>query len=498
MKKYTLLLTLIILLLTVACSLFSRSPQPEDFTPSPFPTSTTIAATASYTAQPTLMLQPSPAPTQLDLPAGEVRRQWAADVVSDLLFFDVEFAIGAPGQPDCENIDFTWLNSQANGAPAVFYVQFYYQYPVTPTEINLTIAGNPDGLLNVELFNATSGLGLALDEVQLSTDETCLHTVSIPVQTELIFDTVILTFRNTKQPFRIEGAELVGVLHGYTDLPVFWRISIPADDLADPDSQFPGGLAVDAYGNLFLANGRNGLYRYDVEGNLLHSYSVPSEANITDVTADQYGNLVVTDNVYQWFITLSLEGEQLNAAGEDFGWNNPREAAINPVDGNIYLLDASEDSARIRVYTLDTAEWIRDLRLESGGIDTYKGLAFDAQGYLYTIDQNQSAIIKIDPINGETLNTLGYIGLAGTSPSDLALDKAGNLFVLLSTSRDDSAVYILDTYGNIDQRLGSLSYECADWSEGIFCFPVGIAVTPDGRFLFILENGYLTAYWMEE
>jgi len=33
--------------------------------------------------------------------------------------------------------------------------------------------------------------------------------------------------------------------------------------------------------------------------------------------------------------------------------------------------------------------------------------------------------------------------------------------------------------------------------EGVFFFPVGISISPDGRFLSVVENGFLTTYLLD-
>lgn len=267
--------------------------------------------------------------------------------------------------------------------------------------------------------------------------------------------------------------------------------------MANPNSDFPGGLANDQFGNIYVANGNNGLSRYDIEGNLLQEYVVPDLANIRDVAINQDGQIVFTDMNFKWYVTLDQEGIQVDAGGEDFGWNGPREIAIHPITGYIHLLDETDDYSRIRVYSPDTNRLIRDIPLETNSLQMHKGLAFDPQGYLYTADQLQETILKIDPENGEVIDNLGYEFISKASPSDLAIDQNGLIYILLNASPDNSAVYILNPQGSLIHRLGQLTYDGSNWQEGVFFFPVSISVTPDGRYLTICEVGYLTTYWLE-
>lgn len=427
------------------------------------------------------------------------RRLWAVEAASDLLYSETDLVLGSPDAEVCGDEFAAWMNMNPETSPSEYFLQLTYPYKVSMTEVNVVISGNPGGRMRVEALDSTSGLGREIFNGNVDTDGACPATFSIPVSGNLNIDTVILSFSNADQPMKIDAVELVGNLTGFVDLPVFWRIPIPADSLSDSDSQYPGGIAIDPMENtLFLANGRNGLYRYDVEGNLLKTYSVPSESNLRDVAADRFGMLVVTDSVYQWYISMLYDGTQVIAGGEDFAWNYPKAVAISPYDGNVYLLDESEETSRIRVYTSDTGDWVRDIYLEPRGIDGYKGLAFDPDAYLYISDQIEGGLLKINPLTGAILETIGYLELAPASVSDLAIDDQANFYVLMSTSADDSAVYVLNPQGALVRRFGHLNYDGSDWSEGTFQLPVSIAVTGDGRFVFICENGFLTAYRLEK
>ena len=92
------------------------------------------------------------------------------------------------------------------------------------------------------------------------------------------------------------------------------------------------------------------------------------------------------------------------------------------------------------MYGFETAEWMRDLPLEAGESWRYKGLAFDREGYLYTIDQEQMAILQMDAATGAVLDELGHAALYRNGVYDFALDDAGNFYVLMSSRQYDSAL----------------------------------------------------------
>jgi len=497
MKKPMALFMSIILFTSIACA---GSSKVMENTPVPDPSETSPAPTNLELPTPAPTLQPTQQNQQISYDKSQIRRMWAVEATTDLISSEPEMAIGSPDVEECGDSFHSWHDLFPQEDYSEYFLNLKYPYPLNAIEINVAIGGNSEGSMRVEVLNSSSGLGKEVYNGDVKAMGNCPYTFTLPLDGSIPVDTVIITINNQEYPLQIDAVELVGVLEGYTELPVFWRIPIPSDPISDPDHQFPGGIAVDPIDTtLFLANGTKGLYRYDVEGNLLKTYSVPNVSNLTDVAVDRFGSFVVTDNAYKWFITLQFDGFQINAGGEDFAWNYPKEVAISPFDGNIYLLDETEKVSRIRVYTSDTAEWIRDIFLESKGIDGYKGLAFDPNAILYTVDAYESIVQQIDPLSGSVIDELGYQSLAGgTSISDLAIDDSGNIYILMATSPDDSAVYVLDPSGNLIQRFGKLNYDGSEWGEGIFQLPVGIAVSGDGRFVFILENGFLTAYRIEQ
>ncbi|HSM25417.1 MAG TPA: NHL repeat-containing protein [Anaerolineaceae bacterium] len=495
-----------ILILSSACSFFN---QPQNDNKNVENTTPTLENSEPYhTATSNSEPEAPPSPTgtssseSKDLVDHNIsdlsfRRLWASEGISDLLDDDPEAVFGPPDAFECNDRYSSWYNQKPENSPNEFFLNLQYAYAIVPSEINVVISGNPGGNLRIELINSSSGLGLEIFDGLADTKGKCPGTFTIPVDTDLYLDTVILSFRNTDQPMYIDAVEMVGSIPDFLDIPVFWRIPIPADSLAEPESDFPGGLATDPFGNIYVANGNNGLARYDVEGNLLQQYSVPNESNIRDVAINNQGRIFLSDLVYKWYVTLDQDGVQVDAGGEDFGWNGPREIAVHPTTGDIYLLDETDEFSRIRVYSPINNQLIRDINLDSIGLQIHKGLAFDQEGYLYTIDQTQAVILVIDSETGEVVDHLGHSVLRKASPSDLAIDDNGNIYVLLNASPDDSAVYILDQQGFLKNRLGNLTYDGSNWVEGVFFFPVSISISPDGRFLSICENGFLTTYLLE-
>lgn len=247
-------------------------------------------------------------------------RQWASRSRLEPGYLD-DVAIGAPeDDPYCGE-------SYLAGIPepeGEIILTLIYASPLLPQQVNLVQGENPGGILRVELMNSTSGLGKVIYESgqpaarQALINNPCTEILSISAEADFEADTIFITFDSMAAAAQLDAVELVGRLELFSDLPVFWRVPLPGA---------PTSLAANNLGMLYVATDPNGLYAYDVEGNQLKRFSTPSEAIITDVTTDPFGNLVVTDATYHWFIVLSADGEQLAAGGEE----RASQVAVSPM-----------------------------------------------------------------------------------------------------------------------------------------------------------------------
>ena len=257
----------------------------------------------------------------------------------------------------------------------------------------------------------------------------------------------------------------------------------------------PVDIAAGATGLVHVATEPNGLYTYDIEGNRVRQFSTPIQSDLQAVAVDTVQNLVVIDGAFGWFIVLSPEGDQLAVGGEETFY----QAAVSPLDGNLYLLK----SGAISVYTTDTAKLVRQIPLDE--LQSSGGLAFDPQGRLYTLrDHNWNAtLLVLDPITGEELDAIPLVEASQGEvvAQDIALDENGNIYVLFSMNTGEIAVHMLDAQGNLIKRFGKLSSEPKGWPEGEFLDPRAITVSPDGRFILIAdgfeESAFLTAFLLE-
>jgi outer membrane protein assembly factor BamB len=492
MKSKPVLPILLLIMAALACGLPLSAPAPTlTATEQIIPTSPAISSPTAPASEPV----PNNIPEESDL-----IRQGAARSLLEPYNID-EIALG-----DFDEESTSCGADYLAGTPAEdgqILLRLGYWQALRPEGLELFIGPQPDGIEYIEVLNSTNGLGMLIyEDGQPITRQAleigpCQQLLKIPFQTDFEIDTVFISFKNPQAVWQLASVEMLGRVQAFSDPPVFWRV---------PLDGYPAGLAVNETGLVYVitdpdgfANyadpARDSLYSYDVEGNQLKKFSIPNGSNLVDVNADPFGNLVVIDSTYGWFISLSPEGEQLSAGGEDL----TGQVAVSPLDGNVYILTGSA----IRVYASDTGEFLREMPLND--IHSHIRLAFDPQGHLYTLRDHDWAaeLLQLDPLTGQEINLipLERSSTVDILASDIAIDGSGNFYILFIMNDGNIAVHVLDPQGSLLRRLGKLTYDPVDRPEGTFFEPRKIAVTPDGRFLLITDgidgNFSLTAYLLE-
>ena len=168
----------------------------------------------------------------------------------------------------------------------------------------------------------------------------------------------------------------------------------------------PGGLAYDAFGNLYFAETANHVVR---------------RVSPTGVISTVAGSGI-----------QGFGGD--GAAATSAMFDSPLALALDAA-GNLYIADSHNH----RIRRVDVASGI--ITSLATQIDLPSALAFDAAGDLYVADQRSHLIRRIDHQSGTVTTvagggTQGYSGDGGLatlaaidSPSGIALDAAGNLYL---------------------------------------------------------------------
>jgi hypothetical protein len=384
-----------------------------------------------------------------------------------------------------------WLATLPEGSGEIT-LTLEYLTPVLPEQLVIYTAGAQTGIRRIEMLNSQSGLGVELDLGYLTSGSTplqegsCHSRINIPAQSEFEVDQVIISFEDKTFAAGIAAVELLGRLEAFTEPSIYWRVPLP---------DTPVDIAMGQDGLVYVATQGNGLYIFDVEGNLLKKIDTPIEADIQKLAVDPFGNLVLIDAAYHWFVVLSPEGVQLTAGGDGIYTS----IAVDPLTSNIYLMNDNG----IEVYTSDTAEAVDQFQFDEAHL--FISPAFDSQGTFYLLrDFNwDAAIVTVDPLTGEEQDAFPLVRseIVETVANDLATDEAGNIYVLFTANTGQIAIHQFSQNGVLLQRFGKLTGDVNDRAEGAFLDPRALAISPDGRFVLVADGyndqAYLTCFLME-
>lgn len=228
----------------------------------------------------------------------------------------------------------------------------------------------------------------------------------------------------------------------------------------------PSGVAVDAVGNVYVADYANNLVRKITQAGVVTTVAGSGAAgdkngtgtaatfnNPTDLAIDNTGNIYVADYVNSMIRKITPAGVVTTFAGsETIGSDNGTGAAATfdfpfgitiDATGNLYITDSFNFTVRKAtpgaVVTTFAGSGNRDYADGTGTAASFKNLGFvavDKNGNLYVIDTN--TIRKIDP-NGVVTSPIGSgsvgstDGPAGTAsfngPDGIAIDASGNIYI---------------------------------------------------------------------
>jgi sugar lactone lactonase YvrE len=295
----------------------------------------------------------------------------------------------------------------------------------------------------------------------------------------------------------------------------------------------PAGVAVDAAGNLYVADEANAAIREIAAGGAVTTLAgMAGSPGYQDgpwasarfnqphgIAVDNAGNLYVADTedgairlirANGLVTTLAGAGEtpgRFNGEGSTTNFTYPFGVAVDPA-GNIYVADTYRDrisvGAAISNYyfttlagTAGTAVSFADGTGSAAGFNQPNGIALDGAGNLFVADYGNDTIRKIAP--GGVVTTLaGSPGTAGSAdgvgynarfnqPSWVAVDGAGNVYVTdyaNNTIRKVTSGGAVTTLAGLAGTTGSSD---GTGSAARFNGPSGIAVDDAGN-LYVAET----------
>jgi sugar lactone lactonase YvrE len=228
----------------------------------------------------------------------------------------------------------------------------------------------------------------------------------------------------------------------------------------NPDgSQFsPQGVAVDGSGNVFIADGGNGVIEQWSNGGPSAASVAVSSGLIgpSGVAVDGSGNIFIADwsnsAIEEWNASTQTVSTPVSS-----GLKSPAGVAVDGA-GNIYIADYVNNAVE---------EWNASTQTLStliSGLWGASGVAVDASGNVYVADEYGEAIKEWNA-STKTVSTLVSTGLDG--PTGVAVDGSGN-------------VYIADQYNNAVEEWHASTQTLSTLVSGLN-LPLGVAVDSSGN-----------------
>jgi len=288
----------------------------------------------------------------------------------------------------------------------------------------------------------------------------------------------------------------------------------------------PFGIAVDAAGNVFVADAGNSLIRKIDPATLVTTFAgtvgVTGALNGVDtlatfykpfgVATDASGNVFVADAGNNVIRKISSEGMVSTFAGtgvtgaangaDTATFNSPMGVAAD-ANGNLYVADYGNDLIR----KIDPAGVVSTLAGSgatgadngAGAIATFdlpEGIAVDATGNVFVADNGNNLIRKITPDG--TVSTFAGSGTAGSangtgtgasfnSPFGIAVDGSGNVYV---ADAGNNLIRKITPAGVVSTFAGSgvKGTKDAAGASASFNTPSGVAVDAAGNVYVADEN----------
>jgi len=204
---------------------------------------------------------------------------------------------------------------------------------------------------------------------------------------------------------------------------------------------YPAGVAVDAAGNVYVADFGNHQVKEIQAGTGTVTTLAPGFAFSAPngIALDAAGNLYVSDAGTQKVYQIPAAGGTPTPIGPAFG--NPVGVAVDAA-GNVYVAD--QDKTTVTKIPSGNGAPI----IIGSGFNMPTGVAVDAAGNVYVADDGNNAVKKIPLGTGTPV----IIGSGFTNPHGVAVDLSGNIIVADNSS---NAVKVIPAGSNVPITIGT-------------------------------------------
>ena len=317
--------------------------------------------------------------------------------------------------------------------------------------------------------------------------------------------------------------------HKFSTVPDSSRTDSVAKLDSLPSFNGPAGLAVDAAGNIYVADYGNNLIRKiaatglvstiagnGFQGSLNGTGTASSFNRPTSLVLDASGNLYITDSGNNQIRELSATGMVTTIAGSDSaGYVNAQDTSalfFDPLGitrdekGNLYVADAGNNVIRLITPSnaVTTFAGATDSLTSNGTpspslFNNPTGLTIDASGNLYVANYLNNNLLKVNTAG--VVSKIAGTGLQGAAngpdssatfylPNSVALDAANNIYV---SDEIDNLIRKITPDGMVSTFAGNGKAGAADstGSAASFNGPGGLAFDAAGNLYVADTNNNL-------
>ncbi len=236
---------------------------------------------------------------------------------------------------------------------------------------------------------------------------------------------------------------IASTMFQYSTAPTF---TATLQTTVDPALNRPFGVAVDRYGDVFVADtGDNAVQEIKPDGTIVSigaGFNGPS-----GVAVDAAGDVFVADTDDNAVEEVTPGGAIANIGS---GFNDPYGVAVD-ADGDVFVADTGSNVVE-EVKPNGTIVTI------GSGFSGPEGVAVDAAGDVFVGDTGNDAVKEVKPDGTIVTIATGFTSSAYSGPRGLAVDAAGDVFVP-NFNPVASYVYVEEiTPGGSDISVGSEFY----------------------------------------
>jgi sugar lactone lactonase YvrE len=264
----------------------------------------------------------------------------------------------------------------------------------------------------------------------------------------------------------------------------------------DGEFQYPDGIALDAAGNIYIADyGNNRIQKFDNNGRFITTWGGEGSAegqfvSPSAVALDREGNVYVADAGNDRIQKFDNNGRFITSWGSygsaEGEFNYPAGVAVDAA-GNVYVADAGNN--RIQKFDRDgtfISQW-GSYGSGDGQFDFPLDAAVNAAGNVYVVDGGNYRVQKFDK-NGAFISQWGGQGSGNGQfeyPSAVAIDAAGNVYVAEQEEiwGGNHRIQKFEKDGNFISKWGSEGS-----GDGEFSYPSAVAVDRAGN-VYVADSG---------